>query len=155
MGSAPPEWDISYTVGAPTPEDIGRPQPPFARFADEGRLSRRLPDADCGAGENGLLAASRGADVTRIVIALGSALVQPETAVGVAAGFPFVLELDKTRSPVGHIWAHRRASASAPDVPRLAGQPVAAAGARPRSTRAAWPAEAVSPPVRTSVRARW
>ena len=35
------------------------------------------------------------------------------------------------------------------------GQPVAAAGVRPRSTRAALPVDTVSPPARMSVRARW
>jgi hypothetical protein len=38
---------------------------------------------------------------------------------------------------------------------RLPGQPVAAAVVRPRSARAAFPAGAVSPPARMSVRARW
>jgi hypothetical protein len=47
---------------------------------------------------------------------------------------------------------HRRAPA---DVPRRPGQPVAAAGLRPRSTSAALPVDALSPPARTSVRARW
>ena len=39
------------------------------RLADEGRLTRRLLDAGCGTGENVLLAASRGADVTGIDVA--------------------------------------------------------------------------------------
>jgi SAM-dependent methyltransferase len=66
---AHPEWDASYTAGSPAPWDIGRPQPAFARLADEGRLTGRLLDAGCGTGENALLAASRGADVTGIDIA--------------------------------------------------------------------------------------
>ena len=66
---AHPQWDASYTAGAPAPWDIGRPQPAFVRLADEGRLTGRLLDAGCGTGENALLAASRGADVTGIDVA--------------------------------------------------------------------------------------
>jgi cyclopropane fatty-acyl-phospholipid synthase-like methyltransferase len=66
---AHPGWDASYTAGTPAPWDIGRPQPAFVRLADEGRLTGRLLDAGCGTGENALLAASRGADVTGIDIA--------------------------------------------------------------------------------------
>jgi SAM-dependent methyltransferase len=64
-----PEWDASYTGGTLAPWDIGRPQPAFTQLADEGRLAGRLLDAGCGTGENALLAASRGADVTGIDIA--------------------------------------------------------------------------------------
>jgi cyclopropane fatty-acyl-phospholipid synthase-like methyltransferase len=64
-----PAWDASYTSGTPAPWDIGRPQPAFARLADEGRLTGRLLDAGCGTGENALLAAGRGADVTGIDVA--------------------------------------------------------------------------------------
>jgi cyclopropane fatty-acyl-phospholipid synthase-like methyltransferase len=64
-----PEWDASYTAGPPAPWDIGRPQPAFARLADEGRLTGRLLDAGCGTGENALLAASHGADVTGVDVA--------------------------------------------------------------------------------------
>jgi cyclopropane fatty-acyl-phospholipid synthase-like methyltransferase len=63
------EWDDSYTGGRPAPWDIGRPQPAFIRLADEGRLTGRLLDAGCGTGENALLAAGRGADVTGIDVA--------------------------------------------------------------------------------------
>jgi SAM-dependent methyltransferase len=66
---AHPEWDDSYTAEAPAPWDIGRPQPAFARLADEGRLTGQLLDAGCGTGEHALLAASRGADVTGIDVA--------------------------------------------------------------------------------------
>src|ERR1700760_4077516 len=66
---AHPEWDASYTASPPAPWDIGRPQPTFVRLADEGRLTGRLLDAGCGTGENALLAASRGADVTGIDVA--------------------------------------------------------------------------------------
>jgi SAM-dependent methyltransferase len=63
------EWDDSYTADSPAPWDIGRPQPAFARLADEGRLTGRLLDAGCGTGEHTLLAASRGADATGIDVA--------------------------------------------------------------------------------------
>jgi cyclopropane fatty-acyl-phospholipid synthase-like methyltransferase len=66
---AHPPWDASYTAGTPAPWDIGRPQPAFVQLADKGRLNGRLLDAGCGSGENALLAASRGADVTGIDIA--------------------------------------------------------------------------------------
>ena len=66
---AHPPWDASYTAGTPAPWDIGRPQPAFVRLADQGRLTGRLLDAGCGTGENALLAASRGADVTGIDVA--------------------------------------------------------------------------------------
>src|SRR5271165_2767319 len=66
---AHPAWDASYTADTPAPWDIGRPQPAFVRLADEGRLTGRLLDAGCGSGENALLAASRGADVTGIDVA--------------------------------------------------------------------------------------
>jgi cyclopropane fatty-acyl-phospholipid synthase-like methyltransferase len=63
------EWDDSYTAGTPAPWDIGRPQPAFVRLADAGRLTGRLLDAGCGTGENALLAASRGAEVTGVDVA--------------------------------------------------------------------------------------
>jgi cyclopropane fatty-acyl-phospholipid synthase-like methyltransferase len=66
---AHPEWDASYTADTSAPWDIGRPQPAFVRLADEGHLAGRLLDAGCGTGENALLAASRGADVTGIDVA--------------------------------------------------------------------------------------
>src|SRR5258708_26127757 len=66
---AHPEWDDSYAADTPAPWDIGRPQPTFVRLADEGRLTGRLLDAGCRTGENALLAASRGADVTGIDVA--------------------------------------------------------------------------------------
>ena len=66
---AHPAWDDSYTAGTPAPWDIGRPQPTLVRLADQGRLTGRLLDAGCGTGENALLAASRGADVTGIDVA--------------------------------------------------------------------------------------
>jgi SAM-dependent methyltransferase len=66
---AHPEWDTSYTADTPAPWDIGRPQPAFVRLADQGRLTGRLLDPGCGTGENALLAASRGADVTGIDVA--------------------------------------------------------------------------------------
>jgi cyclopropane fatty-acyl-phospholipid synthase-like methyltransferase len=66
---AHPAWDASYTGDRPAPWDIGRPQPAFVRLADEGHLAGRLLDAGCGTGENALLAAGRGAEVTGIDVA--------------------------------------------------------------------------------------
>src|SRR5260370_25913519 len=66
---AHPEGAASYTAGTPALWDMGRPQPVFVRLADEGRLTGRLLDAGCGTGENALLAASRGADVTGVDVA--------------------------------------------------------------------------------------
>jgi SAM-dependent methyltransferase len=66
---AHPEWDASYTNDTPPPWDIGQPQPAFVRLADQGLLTGRLLDAGCGTGENSLLAASHGADVTGIDVA--------------------------------------------------------------------------------------
>src|SRR5271154_6478086 len=86
---AHPPWDASYTAGPPAPWDIGRPQPAFVRLADEGRLAGRLLDAGCGTGENALLAASRGADVTGIDVA-PTAIARARAKAsgrGLAAGF--------------------------------------------------------------------
>jgi SAM-dependent methyltransferase len=59
--STPPTWDDSYTRETPAPWDIGRPQPTFARLADEGLLTGHVLDAGCGTGEHVLLAATHGA----------------------------------------------------------------------------------------------
>jgi cyclopropane fatty-acyl-phospholipid synthase-like methyltransferase len=59
-------WDDSYTSESPPPWDIGRPQPAFARLAEEGLLAGRLLDAGCGTGENVLLAAAHGAQATGV-----------------------------------------------------------------------------------------
>ena len=66
---AHPSWDDSYTADTRAPWDIGRPQPAFVGLADQGLLAGRLLDAGCGTGENALLAAGRGADVTGVDIA--------------------------------------------------------------------------------------
>jgi cyclopropane fatty-acyl-phospholipid synthase-like methyltransferase len=59
-------WDGSYTAASPPPWDIGRPQPAFARLAEDGLLAGQLLDAGCGTGENTLLAAAHGAQATGV-----------------------------------------------------------------------------------------
>jgi SAM-dependent methyltransferase len=61
-----PSWDWAYGEGGQAPWDIGRPQPAFARLADDGLLAGRVLDAGCGTGEHTLLAASAGADAVGI-----------------------------------------------------------------------------------------
>jgi SAM-dependent methyltransferase len=61
-----PIWDQSYTGQEPPPWDIGRPQPAFVHLAGQGLLTGRLLDAGCGTGENALMAAAHGAEVTGI-----------------------------------------------------------------------------------------
>jgi 2-polyprenyl-3-methyl-5-hydroxy-6-metoxy-1,4-benzoquinol methylase len=60
------EWDRSYEGDQKAPWDIGRPQPAFIRLAEQGLLAGRLLDAGCGTGEQSLLAAAHGADVTGV-----------------------------------------------------------------------------------------
>jgi cyclopropane fatty-acyl-phospholipid synthase-like methyltransferase len=62
-------WDESYTGSTPAPWDIGRPQPAFARLADEGLLRGRLLDSGCGTGENTLMAAAGGAEAVGVDVA--------------------------------------------------------------------------------------
>jgi beta-N-acetylhexosaminidase len=58
-------WDEAY-AGVPAPWDIGRPQPAFARLAEQGLLSGRVLDSGCGTGEHALLAAAHGADAVGV-----------------------------------------------------------------------------------------
>jgi cyclopropane fatty-acyl-phospholipid synthase-like methyltransferase len=53
----------------PPPWDIGRPQPVFARLADEGLLAGQLLDSGCGTGENTMMAAAHGADALGVDVA--------------------------------------------------------------------------------------
>jgi len=69
MTDTPHNWDDMYAAGStPAPWDIGRPQPAFARLADQGLLTGQLLDAGCGTGEQTLLAAERGADALGVDI---------------------------------------------------------------------------------------
>ena len=56
-----PGWDAVYLAEEPPPWDIGRPQPVFARLAEQGLLRGPLLDSGCGTGEHTLLAAAHGA----------------------------------------------------------------------------------------------
>ncbi len=61
----PQPWDRSYRDGsAQRAWDIGAPQPVIVALADAGLLASPLLDIGCGTGENSLLVASRGLDVT-------------------------------------------------------------------------------------------
>jgi SAM-dependent methyltransferase len=85
-----PGWDASYAdESAPAPWDIGRPQPAFARLADDGLLSGRVLDSGCGTGEHTLLAAAHGADAVGVDVsprAIGRAREKAAER-GVAARF--------------------------------------------------------------------
>jgi cyclopropane fatty-acyl-phospholipid synthase-like methyltransferase len=100
------EWDESYQ-GDPAPWDIGRPQPAFARLADEGLLSGRVLDAGCGTGEHALLAAAHGADAMGVDvsgIAIGKARAKAAER-GLTARFEVgdVLHLDRLGERFGTV----------------------------------------------------
>ena len=61
-------WDASY-VGGPAPWDIDRPQPAFARLAEDGAYTGAVLDAGCGTGEHALLLAARGLSVLGVDVA--------------------------------------------------------------------------------------
>lgn len=71
-------WESVYAADAPAPWDIGRPQPEFRRLAEQGVLTGQLLDSGCGTGEQSLLAATSGAQVTGVDVS--------ETAIGLARG---------------------------------------------------------------------
>jgi SAM-dependent methyltransferase len=84
-----PSWDWAYAEGGQAPWDIGRPQPAFARLANDGLLTGRVLDAGCGTGEHTLLAASSGADAIGVdlsSLAIGRARSKAE-ARGIKARF--------------------------------------------------------------------
>jgi cyclopropane fatty-acyl-phospholipid synthase-like methyltransferase len=68
MTTPTPGWDAAYTTDTPPPWDIGRPQPAFARLAEDGLLRGQVLDAGCGRGEQALLAAAHGADAMGVDI---------------------------------------------------------------------------------------
>jgi cyclopropane fatty-acyl-phospholipid synthase-like methyltransferase len=99
MSTPHPEWDQSYTGSEPAPWDIGRPQPGFARLADEGLLRGRVLDSGCGTGEHTLLAAAGGADALGVDVA-GPAIDRARAKAaerGVTARFEVASVLDLGR----------------------------------------------------------
>jgi cyclopropane fatty-acyl-phospholipid synthase-like methyltransferase len=64
-----PGWDAVYVADERPPWDIGRPQPVFARLADQGLLRGMLLDSGCGTGENTMLAAGHGAEALGVDVA--------------------------------------------------------------------------------------
>jgi cyclopropane fatty-acyl-phospholipid synthase-like methyltransferase len=64
-----PGWDDVYVADERPPWDIGRPQPVFARLADQGLLRGMLLDSGCGTGENTMLAAGHGAEALGVDVA--------------------------------------------------------------------------------------
>src|SRR5260370_9893624 len=62
-----PSWNSVYEGSAPW--DIGRPQPDFVVLADAGKFHGHVLDVGCGTGEHVMLAASHGAEATRVDVA--------------------------------------------------------------------------------------
>ena len=58
-------FEAAYREGTP-PWDIGKAQGEVVRLADSGVIEGRVIDVGCGTGENALLLASRGLDVTGV-----------------------------------------------------------------------------------------
>jgi SAM-dependent methyltransferase len=58
------DFDAMYRESPPW--EIGRPQPVFVRLAEAGAVTGRVLDAGCGTGENALMLAAAGLDVTGI-----------------------------------------------------------------------------------------
>ena len=58
--------DFNALYGGTPPWEVGHPQPVFVSLADAGRITGRVLDAGCGTGENALMLADRGLEVTGI-----------------------------------------------------------------------------------------
>ena len=72
------DYDALYS-GTP-PWEFGRPQPVFVRLTDDGRITGRLLDAECGSGENALMLAEWGLDVVGIDVAPTATAIAQEKA---------------------------------------------------------------------------
>ena len=91
-------WDVAYR--SVPPWDVGEPQPAFVRLVNDGELRPgRVLDAGCGTGENALLLARSGCEVTGIDLAEDAIAQAREKAAerGVSATFIVgnALELDR------------------------------------------------------------
>lgn len=73
--------DFNALYGGTPPWEVGHPQPVFVSLADAGRITGRVLDAGCGTGENALMLADRGLEVTGIDAASAAiAAAQDKTA---------------------------------------------------------------------------
>jgi cyclopropane fatty-acyl-phospholipid synthase-like methyltransferase len=64
-GTNAARWDDSYRTVKPA-WDIDRPQPAFVRLADAGEFTSPVLDCGCGTGEQALMLATRGLEVTGV-----------------------------------------------------------------------------------------
>lgn len=75
-------------AGTP-PWEVGHPQPVFVRLADAGLITGRVLDAGCGTGENALMLAARGLEVTGIDAASSAIAAAREKAAARALAVQF------------------------------------------------------------------
>jgi len=91
-------WDVAYR--SVPPWDVGEPQPAFVRLVEDGELRPgRVLDAGCGTGENALLLARSGCEVTGIDLAEDAIAQAGEKAAERGVSVTFIvgnaLELDR------------------------------------------------------------
>ncbi|HEY2575699.1 MAG TPA: class I SAM-dependent methyltransferase [Streptosporangiaceae bacterium] len=84
--SVPLDWDAIYAESDPARWETERPQPAFARLAEQGLLAGRVLDVGCGTGEHVLLAAAGGADALGVDISPRA--IEQAQAKAAARGIP-------------------------------------------------------------------